>query len=142
MVSGLEPGTRVQIQVHRRGQALEKTVVIGTQPPVDAAEVDTDFGFTAKQITQTLYLEYRLDQRDGVMISYVSRGTPSQEAELEVGDVLVRVDDTPIRTIEDLRRILPGLARRARVLLTLRRGTVTRYALLDMSPYRAPEANK
>ncbi len=138
MVSGLEPGTRVSLQVNRRGQTLEKTLTVGTQPPVDAAEVDTDFGFTAKQITQTLFLEYRLNQREGVLVSYVTRGSPAQEAELEVGDVIVRVDDTPIRTIENFRKVLPTLDKRARFLLTIKRGQVTRFALVDLAPYRAP----
>lgn len=142
MVSGLEPGTRVPVQVNRRGEVLERTVAVGTQPPVDAKEVDTDFGFTAKQITQTLFLEYRLDQREGVMVSYVTRGSPAQEAELEVGDVIVKVEDTPVRSVEDFRKVLPTLSKKARFLLTVKRGKVTRYALFDLAPYRAPETTK
>lgn len=142
MVSGLEPQARVNVTVVRKGATSEKTLTVGTQPPVDAAEVDTDFGFTGKQITQTLYLEYRLDQREGVMVSYVTRGSPADEAELEVGDVIVKVDDTPIRSVEDFQKALPALEKRARFLVTVKRGKVTRYALIDLTPYRAPETGK
>lgn len=142
MVSGLEPGAKVNVTIARKGGTSDRTLTVGTQPPVDAAEVDTDFGFTAKQITQTLYLEYRLDQRDGVMVSYVTRGSPADEAELEVGDVIVKVDDTPIRSVEDFQKVLPSLEKRARFLLTVKRGKVNRYALIDLTPYRAPETGK
>ncbi len=138
MVSSLEPKTRIPIQIHRQGQVLERNLTVGIQPPVDATEVDTDFGFGAKQITQALFLEYRLDQREGVLVSYVTRGSPAQEANLEVGDVIIRVDSTPIRTVEDFRNQLGDLQRRARFLITLKRGTVTRYALIDLARYRAP----
>jgi len=101
--------------------------------------VDTDFGFGAKQITQALFLEYRLDQREGVLVSYVTRGSAAQEANLEVGDVIVQIDGNPIRTVEDFRSALSGLERRARFLITLKRGTVTRFALIDLTRYRAPK---
>ncbi len=138
MVSALEPGTKVKVQINRRGRDLEKDLTVGTQPPVQATEVDTDFGFTAKQITQSLFLEYRLNQREGVLVSYVTRGSPAQEAGLEVGDVVIRVDQTPIGTVEDFRKALQGLEKRARFMLTLKRGQVTRFALVDLAPYRAP----
>jgi len=137
-VSALEPGTRVTVQINRRGQTLDRTLTVGTQPPVQATEVDTDFGFTAKQITQSLFLEYRLSQRNGVLVSYVTRGSPAQEAGLEVGDVIVRVDDTPVQGVEDFRKVLPRLEKKARFMLTLKRGQVIRYALVDLAPYRAP----
>jgi len=139
MVSSLEPKTKVPVGIHRQGQALERTLTVGIQPPVDAAEVDTDFGFGAKQITQALFLEYRLDQREGVLVSYVTRGSAAQEANLEVGDVIVQIDGNPIRTVEDFRSALSGLERRARFLITLKRGTVTRFALIDLTRYRAPK---
>jgi S1-C subfamily serine protease len=139
MVSSLEPKARISVGIHRQGQSLERVLTVGIQPPVDAAEVDTDFGFGAKQITQALFLEYRLDQREGVLVSYVTRGSAAQEANLEVGDVIVKIDDNPIRTVEDFRKQLSGLERRARFLITLKRGTVTRYALIDLSRYRAPK---
>ena len=141
-VSGMEPGTKVRVQIQRKGETLERTLTMGTQPPVDAQEVDTDFGFTAKQITQALFLEYRLEQGKGVMVSYVTRGSPAQEADLEVGDVIVAVEGTPVRSLDDFRKLLPGLEKRARFLLTLMRGKVTRYALVDLVPYRAPQPEK
>lgn len=142
MVSGLEPGARVNVTIARKGSTSDRTLTVGTQPPVDAAEVDTDFGFTAKQITQTLYLEYRLDQREGVMVSYVTRGSPADEADLEVGDVIVKVDDTSIRSVADFQKVLPTLEKRARFLLTVKRGKVSRYALIDLTPYRAPATGR
>jgi serine protease Do len=134
LVTSQEPGTRVAIEIMRNGQKMEKTVEIGTQPKMDAREVDTDFGFTGKEITQTLALEYRLDGTTGVLVSYVSRGSPADMGGLEVGDVITGVDGKPVTTLEQFEAMLPGLNSRNRFLLTLLRGKIRRYALIDLGP--------
>jgi S1-C subfamily serine protease len=60
-----------------------------------------------------------LDQAAGILVMEVGDGTPAAKAGLQPGDVIVRLDDKPIDTVEDLfgelRQHRPG----DRVTLTL-----------------------
>lgn len=136
MVTALRPGTTAAVTMLRDGRELQEQVAIGVQPPVDAREVDTGFGLLLKEITYQLYLEYRLDDRDGALVSYVSRGSVADDAGVEVGDVLVGLDGRPIKNLEDVEKLLPELRKKTRFMLTLRRGKVLRYALVDMTRFR------
>lgn len=136
MVTALRPQTAATLTLLRDGQEITREVSIGVQPPVDAREVDTGFGLLLKEITYQLFLEYRLDDRDGALVSYVSRGSVADDAGVEVGDVLIAIEGKPIRNLEDVEHVLPELRKKTRFLLTLRRGKVVRYALVDMTRFR------
>ncbi|MEW6281644.1 MAG: trypsin-like peptidase domain-containing protein [Candidatus Eremiobacterota bacterium] len=138
-VTGLAPGTVVPMEVYRDGQSVKLSVQIGTQPPVESEEIDTEFGVSVQGITWQRALEYRLENRSGVLVSYLTRGGPGDDAGLEVGDVIVAVDSTPVASAEEFKKMLPELNRRARFMLKVRRGRVYRYALIDQTLYRAPE---
>ncbi|MCA9790816.1 MAG: trypsin-like peptidase domain-containing protein [Candidatus Eremiobacteraeota bacterium] len=139
MVTALEPGKQAQTQVVRDKQQVPLTITVGTQPPVDARETETGLGILVKEITYALYLEFRLDDRDGVLVSYVSRGGAADEAGVEVGDVLIAIDGQPVHDLDSLEKMVPDNKNKAQVMLTLRRGKILRYALLDLKKFSPEE---
>ena len=50
--------------------------------------------------------QYQLPVREGVIVIDVARNTPAQRAGLELGDIITRIDDTPITNSGDLVRVL------------------------------------
>ena len=50
--------------------------------------------------------QYQLPVREGVIVTNVARNTPAQRAGLELGDIITRIDDTPITNSGDLIRVL------------------------------------
>ena len=50
--------------------------------------------------------QYQLPVRQGVIVVDVARNTPAQRAGLELGDIITRIDDTPLATSGDLVRVL------------------------------------
>ena len=62
--------------------------------------------------------QYQLPVREGVIVTNVARNTPAQRAGLELGDIITRIDDTPITNSGDLVRALR--ARRPGTTVTLR----------------------
>jgi serine protease Do len=137
-VTKLKPGTSVPIEIYRDGKRQVLTATIGTQPAVDSEETYTDFGISVQAITTSHMLEYRLNDRLGALVSYVTRGSPGDDGGIEVGDVIVGVDQTPIRSVEDFKRLLPELDKRSRFMLKLKRGKTYRYALVDQALGRKP----
>lgn len=134
LVSSLSPGARVPVLLLRERQPRELTLEVGTQPAVDSREVETGFGFTAKEINTSSVLEYRLDSRKGALVSYVTRAGAADEAGLDVGDVIVRLDDHEIAGVDDLIAYSKG---KKRFLLQVRRGKLLRYALVDLERYKS-----
>ncbi|MGE4205513.1 MAG: trypsin-like peptidase domain-containing protein [Vulcanimicrobiota bacterium] len=140
MVTALEPGKQAQLTVVRNKQEVPLTITVGTQPPVDARETETGLGILVKEITYALYLEFRLDDRDGVLVSYVSRGGAADEAGVEVGDVLIAVDGRAVHDLDSLEKLAPNYKEKDQVMLTLRRGKVLRYALVDLKKFSGDES--
>jgi serine protease DegQ len=79
-------------------------------------------GVGADQVTREVAAQLGLDRAAGVLVLEVGDGTPAAAAGIRPGDVLVRIDDKPVDTVEDffgeLRRRRPG----DKVRITLIRG--------------------
>lgn len=138
VVTKQQPGNKVPIELYRKGERMIVRVTIGTQPALDSEETYTNFGLSVQAITQSDVMEYRLDDRRGALVSYVTRGGAADDAEVAVGDIIVAVDDTPIGSVEDFKKLLPELSKRTRFMLTIRRGKALRYALIDQRLNRQP----
>ena len=76
-------------------------------------------GIEPAPVTREVAAQLGLDQAAGVLVMEVGDGTLAARAGLQPGDVIVRLDDKPIDTVEDLfgelRQHRPG----DRVTLTL-----------------------
>ena len=76
-------------------------------------------GIEPAPVSREVAAQLGLDQAAGVLVMEVGDGTPAARAGLQPGDVIVRLDDKPIDTVEDLfgelRQHRPG----DRVTLTL-----------------------
>jgi serine protease DegQ len=59
-------------------------------------------GIQPDQVTRDVAAELGLDQARGVVVLEVVDGGPAAQAGLEPGDVITRMDDAPIETVEDL----------------------------------------
>ncbi|HKP98936.1 MAG TPA: PDZ domain-containing protein [Actinomycetes bacterium] len=59
-------------------------------------------GIEPAPVTREVAAQLGLDQAAGVLVMEVGAGTPAAKAGLRPGDVIVRLDDKPIDTVEDL----------------------------------------
>ncbi|MEW6776453.1 MAG: trypsin-like peptidase domain-containing protein [Bdellovibrionota bacterium] len=134
LVAGLEVGKKVEVKVLRDLKPLTLTVKLDAQPAVDAADVDSDWGFFYQEITSQRQIGARLDDREGAWVSLVERGSPADEAGVEIGDVISGVGEKSIKTAGDLTKALEAAKDKPAVLLTVRRGRDIRFHLLERTP--------
>ena len=59
-------------------------------------------GIEPAPVTREVAAQLGLDQAAGVLVMEVGDGTPAAKAGLQPGDVIVRLDDKPVDTVEDL----------------------------------------
>jgi serine protease Do len=129
-VAGIGPGQSATIALRRNGTQKTVQVTLAEAPRVEADEFESDAGFHAQQITETVVRIHRLATRRGAFVSFVASGSPAAEAGLETGDVIRRVEDQEIADLDALRGALAGVADRERFLLTAERGEELRLILV------------
>lgn len=96
------------------------------------------WGFTAREITEKLARDWRLESRRGVLLTGIRRGGPAQLAEppLEAGDVLLSIDGRPLADLADLAAryadlVRPGDGEPAELLAAFDRGGRNQLTLLE-----------
>ena len=123
-------GKRVQLNMLRDGAEQRTEVELGIQPDVVPDEEETDFGFTVQELTEHLVRRHRLDRRDGVIVSFVERGSASAESGLAAGDVIEQVESRAVDDIAGFREAMSALDGGRPCLIRARRGTDTRFMLI------------
>jgi serine protease Do len=63
-------------------------------------------GVEYRDVEPEMAEQFRLSVREGIVVVSVSPNTPAERAGVERGDIITRVDDTPIKQGGDLRRVL------------------------------------
>lgn len=130
LVARMPVGAEIPIEVYRDGRRERLRAGLGAQPKVVPDEEESDLGFIVQEVTDMLFRSQRLEQREGVLVSFVDRGSEADEAGLVTGDLIVAVESTPIATIEDFRGGMRALPKGRPFLLRALRGDHTRFMLV------------
>lgn len=106
LATSLPIGEKIPAVVKRDGKEIKVTVV-----PVERGEIFPtqhelkQWGITARDFSFLLAKEMKRPDLDGVLVTSVRSGGPAGEAKpaIEPRDVLVEINGTPIKSIEDLK---------------------------------------
>ncbi len=131
LVSQSQVGKNVSLRVKRKEELLDLQAKIALQPKVKPEEYETDLGFTVKEITDGLYREFMLEDRQGVLVSFVEVGSPASQGELSEGDVIRKVEDSRISTLDDFKKSLEKVKGQKQILLAIKRGKNQRFILIQ-----------
>jgi S1-C subfamily serine protease len=143
MVTQAPIGRPVQVTLLRAKAPVAVSVVIARQPKVEAKEEEArDLGINVKEITESIFLEYRLDTKKGVFVSYVEDGTPAAEANVQPGDVLQELAGKSVTSLADFKAALAQAKPAKRFLIKARRGRDLKYLLVKMDRGKEPAAPK
>lgn len=130
VVAAGKPGEKIRMRILRANKPMELTVILGEQPKAEGDEIETNFGFSAQEITSSMQLANRLADRDGVFVSFVEKDSVASEAGLFYGEVIRYVNDARVLNIADFRKAMEGLKPGARFLLRTRAGDSMRLHLV------------
>ena len=82
-------------------------------------------GITGGSMTEQMAAQYRYDVKEGVFVYSVEEGKAAAQAGLQMGDVITKVDDHTIKTMEDLTAVKKQYSAGDTVTLTIYRGGQT-----------------
>lgn len=130
LVSQTEVGAPARLKIARDGRDTSITIEISKQPKVKADEFEAEWGLTVKEITDAMYRQNMLQDREGVMVSFVEVGGVASTALLREGDVIKRVEEFEIKNLDDFKQSAEQVEDREQIMLTVMRGKNLRFVLL------------
>ncbi|HDZ91517.1 MAG: DegQ family serine endoprotease [Deltaproteobacteria bacterium] len=138
MVASTPVGATVPVEVVRKGRNLVFKAKIGElkedeKGPQESSGTGQRFGMKVDEITPQLAKEFGLSQTTGLVIVEVDRNSPAGEAGLRPGDVVLEIDQAPVRDLADFLGKTGRYKRGDTVLFLIRRGNSTLYLTLTVS---------
>jgi serine protease Do len=102
-----EPGRQVQLAVQRGQQTLDLSVPLEAVPPPNGRELAARlFGLELTEVSDELRRRYDLPPTVGLIVEGVERGSPADRARIRRGDLIVRFDRVPVRTLKEAGAVL------------------------------------
>lgn len=138
MVAATRPGSKVSVQLWRKGAVKEVTLVVA-EMPVDgrvgrAARSDSGADQIARLgigvIELTGEQKKQLDIEDGLLIDEVR--SSNARAELQRGDVILALGNVPVTSIEQFNSMLKTFPKGRNVALLVRRGDSASYVAIKL----------
>jgi serine protease Do len=134
-VSMIEPGSKVNITVHRNGRKLKKTVTIKPHPDAAAGPgtLAHTLGLEVDPLDEKLAQQLNYQNEAGVVVKRVETGSPAAKVGIKPGALIVRVNRTPVTTPDEFYNALEEAAKISdRVLLLVRQGQAMRFVSLKL----------
>ena len=136
LVANTKAGTKVPIEVVRDGKTQTFTVEIAKldEPEVasgPAAARRGKWGMALRELTPEERDRMRLKAGEGVIVAGVRPDSPAADAGVREGDVILEVNRTPVKTVDELKKAIATVTEDKPMLLLLRRNNgVNHYASL------------
>ena len=141
LVGAVKPGSKASVQVWRKGATKEIAVTTGelpvdkapnTPPPFKRGKTEniSKLGLTLSELTTDQRKELKISA--GVLVEEV-KGVAAK-AGLQPGDVILAINNSEVKTIEQFNQTLGKLEARKNLALLVRRGETTQYITLRTDP--------
>jgi serine protease Do len=138
IVAATQPGSKVGVQLWRKGETREISLVVGEMPMdgrvVHASKNDTSneqiarLGISVVELNEEQ--KKQLEIESGLLIDEV-RGANAR-SELQRGDIILAVGNTPVTSIEQLNGVLKTIPKGRNVALLVRRGETASYIAIKL----------
>lgn len=114
-IGNLPPGTKIQLKISRNGEIKNVPVTLGSRDetqtassvPEENGSAFEKYGFELSELTATARDKYKIDKNiSGVLVLKINPSGISKEAGLQAGDVITKINNKPIKNLEDVEKIL------------------------------------
>jgi serine protease Do len=129
LVADVRPGETVELKYYRDGKLASTRVTVATRtvdqafaaPPRETEQEKGRLGISGQNLTPQLASEVGATSKAGVVLVEVDPDGPAEDAGLRSGDILIEANREPVRTVDDLQRILASVPKGGDVLLRIER---------------------
>ena len=150
-VVDIAPGTKIDLDIMRGRHEMTLPLKLGTLPDktdskpdesvspdegqdnAETAQPSSDLGLSLENLTQQARRELDLPGNiDGVLVSDVDASKPAGTAGLQRGDIIEKVDDTPVRSVRSFADAIREVPKGKPALLLVRRGDAELFLAIRM----------
>jgi len=129
LVADVHPGDTVDVKYYREGKIASTKVTVGKRtveeafaaPPPDLQGDKGRLGISGQNLTPQLASEIGATSKAGVVLVDIDPDGPAEDAGLNRGDILIEANRQPIRTVDDLQKILSDVPPGGDLLLRVER---------------------
>ncbi len=138
MVASTPVGKTVTVKVIRKGQTKSLQVKIGEleegeQPQeVGKAKTEPNLGMNVEQLTPEIARYFGFSETSGLVVVEVAADSPAAEAGVQPGDIILEVDQVPIKDLAQFKRKIGSYKPGDTVLFLIKRQGVTIYLTLKV----------
>ncbi len=141
IVAATKPGSKVVVELWRRGETREITVEVAEMPEDgklahaakkladDIGETISRLGIAVSELSKEQLQEMQIS--GGLLVEEV-KGLAARAAGLQHGDVLLAIGNTPIRSLKQFNEIIKQIAKGRNVALLVRRGDAASYVAIRL----------
>jgi serine protease Do len=126
----------VNVEVLRKGQKKSFEVKIAELKDEKEAPVVTEakprLGMTVEDLTPELAKNFGLPDAKGVVVTQVEDGSSAAEAGLRAGDVILEIDQSPVKDVKDFGRKIESYKAGDTVLILVKRRGATVFLTLKV----------
>ena len=135
------PGTKSELTVIRNGEKMKVSVVLGELPETVAKteqaesenNVEDELGLVVQEINPIIQQRLNLEESEGVIITNVIQGSPSWNAGLRQGDIILELNKKKISNLEDYKNNIKNLGNEDNLLFLVKRKDNTIYVALKLN---------
>ena len=136
VVASTPVGKSVNVEVLRKGQKKNFEVKIAELKDEKEAPVVTEakprLGMTVEDLTPELAKNFGLSEGKGVVVVQVEDGSSAAEAGLRAGDVILEIDQSPVKDAKDFGRKIESYKAGDTVLILAKRRGATVFVTLKV----------
>jgi serine protease Do len=136
IVASTPIGKTVVVEIMRDGQRVNlhvKTEELKEDSEEEQpAEIPSHLGIEVLEITPDMAKSYGLSRNSGVVIVRVEEGSPADDAGLDPGDIIVEINQKPVKDIEELNNLLAGVKEGQPLLFLIDRAGTTIFVTLTL----------
>jgi serine protease Do len=137
IVGSTPVGKEVTVEVIRKGRIERIEVKIGELEGEKEAQVEVaegpKLGLTVHELTPELARGYGLTEMSGLVVVDVEGNSPASEAGIRPGDLIVEIDQVPVRDLDRFNKIISGYRDGDTVLFLVKRRGTTLYLTLKVT---------
>jgi serine protease Do len=120
-------GDAVELRVVHSGTEQTHRLIVRAAPKPSGAQVTRQkLGVTVQAVSAELAESFGLRKPAGILVTAVDKGGPAERAGLEQGDIILRVAQFAVNTLDQLAAILEQVGEQDLMVLILRRGRLYR----------------
>lgn len=138
VVAGVTPGEKVEVGIVRDGRPKVLTAVLEerndtfvAEEPATEEDETTWFGLDVVELSDPMLADIDIPAEEGVFVVSVESGSPSEDAGVAPGDVIVKVGDREIVNMSDYRSAMKDLEGRTKAIaLMIQRDELTYFVAI------------